>query len=258
MHSLAVIAVIISAIVNLIMIIILRRHIAAKRGLLAAQELERDVRSQEMDVLQKEVQRNTLEEITLEMHDNFGSIISTMSVELHLALRDATGEHKERLESIKELNGQLLREVRTMMKNLENRETKINLLSQVEREVSRINRSGVIGAELKVEGHQRDIPGGTALILLRVVQESLTNALQHAKATIIYVNMHFEDAGIRLEIRDNGIGFDTDAEKDTSMFGRGHGLENMRNRMRILGGNLKISSKIGEGTQILLQAPLVK
>ncbi|WP_117234633.1 cache domain-containing protein [Vibrio maerlii] len=85
-----------------------------------------------------------------------------------------------------------------------------------------------------------------ATTLYRVTQESLTNIEKHAKATAVMVSLQQLGRSLQLIIRDNGVGFSPNAQKQSS----GIGLRNMRERVEFIGGEIEISSDIGLGTEI--------
>ncbi len=85
--------------------------------------------------------------------------------------------------------------------------------------------------------------------LYRILQEALQNTVKHAKAKNVSIRMKPTTDGILVEIRDNGIGFDTENIK------RGLGLKGMESRVRKIGGSLLISSQPEKGTLIRLEVP---
>ena len=84
---------------------------------------------------------------------------------------------------------------------------------------------------------------------MRIVREGVTNAVRHAHASDITVELTAE-RGIRLTIADNGIGFDP-----ATVSRGGFGLRSMRERARAAGGDLEYSSRPGAGTQIEVMLP---
>lgn len=87
----------------------------------------------------------------------------------------------------------------------------------------------------------------SALHLINIVREGLSNALRHSRATRITVSLGRLIGSIRLTIIDNGIGFNP-----KSVQGVGHGLENMAARAQKVGGLFAVRSEPGKGTRILL------
>jgi signal transduction histidine kinase len=95
------------------------------------------------------------------------------------------------------------------------------------------------------------LPSRTQAEVLRIVQEALTNVRQHADATIVGVRLVIRENGLTLRIADNGRGFDPDGETP----GR-YGLLSMRERATIINGRLDIRSSRGDGTTVVLTAPI--
>lgn len=96
------------------------------------------------------------------------------------------------------------------------------------------------------------LPSGIEDHLFRILQESLSNTLRHAKATQVVVKLFTLQGQVRMRITDDGIGFDPDGKKWTS-----YGLRSMRERVAEVGGSMEIYSAIGKGTQIEVRIPLV-
>ena len=101
-------------------------------------------------------------------------------------------------------------------------------------------------------GAARRLPPETENNLLRIGQEALTNVLKHAQASMVGVELVFEEERVQLSILDDGQGFDPEFKTT----GRGFGLVSMRERARAIGGELTLLSRAGGGTQVLVTVPL--
>src|SRR5262249_39333087 len=88
--------------------------------------------------------------------------------------------------------------------------------------------------------------------LFRIVQESLTNIVRHANATHVDIILELEKDRLRLEIRDNGVGFDQAQMKDPYSLG----LLGMRERALLLDGQFEIWGSPGKGTRVSVAMPL--
>jgi signal transduction histidine kinase/ligand-binding sensor domain-containing protein len=112
------------------------------------------------------------------------------------------------------------------------------------------------GVEINVDvsGPQRQLPEEMEQHLLRIAQEAVTNVLKHAGASRIWIKLHSEARRLYLRIVDNGHGFDQAGA--FSAMGGHFGLIGMRERAERLGGELKLASHPGEGTQVEVSAPL--
>ncbi|MDH4212211.1 MAG: sensor histidine kinase [candidate division WOR-3 bacterium] len=96
----------------------------------------------------------------------------------------------------------------------------------------------------------------TRVILFQSVRELLTNVVKHARASEVMVSVFKDDNTIRIEVKDNGNGFNHRILEQKSKKNEGFGLFNLRERLRHMRGKLQISSKVGQGTSVALVAPL--
>ncbi|MEX2547714.1 MAG: sensor histidine kinase [Chloroflexota bacterium] len=111
-------------------------------------------------------------------------------------------------------------------------------------------RSGV-RADLAVADLPAALEPRTQVEVLRILQEALTNVRKHADATVVRVNAEAADGNIRLTVIDNGRGFRPD---ETS--GEGLGVQGMKERARLMGGDLIVSSEPSGGTAVHLEVPI--
>ena len=98
-------------------------------------------------------------------------------------------------------------------------------------------------------------PQSVESVFYRFAQESLTNAVRHARATEVTIRFHRDPAALCCRIRDNGIGFDT-KRVSTTVGESGFGLTGIRERAQSLGGTLFIDSAIGAGTELAVSIPV--
>ncbi len=105
-----------------------------------------------------------------------------------------------------------------------------------------------IKTALEVEGEEA-LSGDVEAMLYRVAQEALNNALKHAQAERVRVRLRQNGRRVALEVEDNGVGFDPEAVRGQG----GFGLRSMEERVSRLGGKLKVQSRPGSGTTILVE-----
>jgi signal transduction histidine kinase len=106
-----------------------------------------------------------------------------------------------------------------------------------------------IKASLTVKG-TLDIPLDLKQTIYRIMQEALANAARHSSAEKVIVSIQQSEERIEIMIQDNGIGFTIQNHYD------GIGLESMRERAESLGGDITITSEVGEGTKITTSFPI--
>jgi signal transduction histidine kinase len=109
--------------------------------------------------------------------------------------------------------------------------------------------SGLEDATFGLDGTPRPLPMPTEVVLLRVCQEALSNVRKHAGARSAAVRLGYDQAAVRLEVSDDGAGF------DPASVGGGFGLRGMRARVSEAGGTLTVDSEPGAGTRVSVTVP---
>jgi signal transduction histidine kinase len=112
-----------------------------------------------------------------------------------------------------------------------------------------------IGAELGITarfelcGPARPLPANAEVVLLRAAQEALANVRKHARAADVLVTLSYQPRAVRLDIRDDGAGF------DPGQVNGGYGLRGMRSRILQVGGSLLVRTRPGVGTALSVEVP---
>ena len=107
-----------------------------------------------------------------------------------------------------------------------------------------------LGLDFVVDGPPRPIDPHTSKVILRVTREAITNAVRHANATRLRVRLSFDPHVVRLSVRDDGIGFTV--HRDFRAYGHHWGLRGMWERAAQIGAALRVNSKPGAGTEVVL------
>jgi signal transduction histidine kinase len=128
----------------------------------------------------------------------------------------------------------------------------LGLADALRAECERFARKESIPVEVKLERVPERIAPDTGLCLFRVAQEALRNVARHARARSTAVSLRPVDGGLQLAVTDNGTGFDPRQPRPRPSLG----LASMKERVRLLDGELDIESIPGQGTTILAWVPL--
>jgi len=115
-----------------------------------------------------------------------------------------------------------------------------------------VRRDGVIGVDLDLPAERIDLPAHARGEILQITREALSNTARHAHASSALVSLRRADGSLRLELSDDGSGFDTSVGSPAGH----HGLANMRDRAEALGGTFELQSG-STGTTIIVNVPLV-
>lgn len=187
-----------------------------------------------------------------ELHDTLGhSFISLiMSLDASIALLDHnTAEVKDRLIRLRALAERNLNEMRSIVHEISD-EGESNLIQQVESLVVSFREHTGTDVALSLIGTEPTMHFEVRQTILRVIQESFTNALKHGKASQLHLELRFSESNVQLFIRNNGKPFDK--------LEYGFGLTTMKQRVEKLGGNLFVSSGVGTATltEVRCEIPL--
>jgi signal transduction histidine kinase len=109
-----------------------------------------------------------------------------------------------------------------------------------------------IAADVHVGGMTIDrLPAAVETTVYRIVQEAMTNVARHAAAGTVSVVLHSPPAMVTAIIEDDGCGFTVEGD-----YGRGLGIQSMRERAALLNGTVEIESSPGRGTSVFVRIPL--
>jgi signal transduction histidine kinase len=122
----------------------------------------------------------------------------------------------------------------------------------VRRLTERFGAETGLSVDLDAAGDFAGLAREQEVVVLRAAQEALANVRRHARAHQVTVLLIADELGVRVEVRDDGVGFaPVDAEAE-----RGFGLAGMRGRVREVGGDLDVASAPGRGTRVTVRVPL--
>ena len=130
----------------------------------------------------------------------------------------------------------------------------LGLTDALKAECERFSRHESIVVETKLEDVPPSIPLDVGLCLFRVTQEALRNIARHSRAVTARVSVRSLDGGLYLAVSDTGIGFDPTKHRHRPSLG----LASMRERVRLVGGELDVESSPGHGTTIMAWVPLME
>ena len=196
------------------------------------------------------------ERIAQELHDNIIQSIYSVGLGLDEAQR-LTQKNPERVQdrlhvAVQSLNG-IIRDVRAFLvglepKGLEGYELKAALKSVLL--TTGEDQQGRFSIQIDSSA-ARDLNSLQATEVFNIAKEAMSNSMRHAQAPLTTVSLVPRGRGVRLEVADNGSGFDP-----ARVNGEGRGLRNIQNRARNIGAQLEIISAPGQGTRLVMDIPL--
>jgi signal transduction histidine kinase len=194
--------------------------------------------------------------IARELHDVVAHAVSVMVLQVGAVrheLPEELDEDREALNGVERAGRTALTEMRRLLAAMRTDEDGAELAPQpgldgLDSLAEQVGRAG-LPVRLHVEGAPFSLPRAIDLSAYRIVQEGLTNALKHARASVADVIVRYRPDELRLEIRDDGVGA---AAND----GLGHGLVGIRERVKIYGGEMSAGTANGGGFVLSTRLPL--
>ena len=195
------------------------------------------------------------ERIGMDLHD--GIIQSIYAVELGLegaeediesdvpAAKQALGAAIDQLNSV-------IRDVRSYIFELRPAKLSYDLSDAMVRMVEEFRASTAVHLEADVAPALPQLREEQRLALFHIARDALVNAQRHARASRIVVSLHASVSAVRLLVKDDGVGFDMDAERSEEH----RGLRNMSSRAQTAGGEMTIKSQPNAGTTVAVEFPI--
>ena len=226
----------------------------AEEQLLAYQQQLRSLAS-ELSLTEERERRR----IAGELHDQIGQALALIKMKLG-ALQEALisqGDLTLQLEKIRELVEKANQATRSLTFALAPPVLyELGLEAGLEWLTENIHQQYDILTEFEGYGQPKPLNDDVRVCLFRAVRELLINVAEHAQARRAKVSIWREDDEVRIEVEDDGVGFDPSELYTPEGRTRGFGLFNIRERLEFLGGRIQLKSEQGSGTRVTLVKPL--
>jgi len=188
------------------------------------------------------------------LHAEVGQQLSLLAIELDLlcrSLADAGSEIEgDQVSRLKLLIDEITSDIHCLSDQLYSAKLQHIGLHSAIRELScQANKQAGVSINLNITDEIL-LPPDVALCAFCVIQEALNNVIQHSSAQSVWIDFALSDGTAHWRVEDDGSGFDLSAPKS------GLGLQIMRERLRMMGGNFVVDSTLGEGTRIAASVPL--
>ncbi len=199
---------------------------------------------------QIEIQEQALQNMSWELHDNIGQLLSVARMHINILGTQLTDENKEKLDDISEIVGKSLQEIRLLSKTMNTEIIQnMGLIKSIEVELERFNKLNFLVATLEVSGEERELDIKEEIILFRILQEFFSNAIKHSKAKNLAVTLRFDADQLLIKAEDDGVGF------EEGEIEKGSGLINMKSRAAIINAEFAMKSAKNKGVSLTLAYP---
>lgn len=209
--------------------------------------------SQALLQTQIEIQEQTLKTISQEIHDNVGQVLSLAKLNLGTFEDSESAYNQTKINDTKQLVSKAINDLRDLSSSLNgDKIADLGLRDAIENELKIIFNTGQFATELKITGEYYKLAPQNEMVIFRIVQESLNNAIKHSKAKQITVQIDYNKAFCKIAVVDDGKGFDALQLEATKT---GVGLHNMKSRATLIGAHFSIDASINNGTKVFIELP---
>lgn len=204
----------------------------------------------EISKTQMEITEQALKNISWELHDNVGQLLSIAKMQLNILHSKVDTGYKKEIDDVGRLVGESLTEIRLLSRTL-NPETilSMGLREAVRTELERFDKLKFVKTDLTVEGNEQGVELRDEIIIFRILQEFFINVIKHSKADFLKVKLHYLSDKLVITAEDDGIGY------DPQQVVHGSGLMNMKSRADLIGATFQTETKPDHGVKMYLEYP---
>jgi signal transduction histidine kinase len=231
-----------------------RSALAINRAEMTDALREREMRIAELSGHLLTVQEEERKHISRELHDETGQAL--MVIRLYLSMLDkavTTRTTKAKIQELLEVVDRTIEGIRRIIGRLSPLVLQeLGLIAAIRKEAKDLAKSSGVNARVAVSDDVGRMAPEVEAAIYRVVQESLHNVAKHADAHAVTIEMNRRENRLCLRIEDDGVGISNVPNSQRPTFG----LAGMRERISTLGGTLRVESRKGKGTKILVSVPV--
>lgn len=225
----------------------------SKNSLEISKKYESFKQKLESQILEAEIesQENTFELISKEIHDNISQSLSLVVINLNCLSIDKEGLEFTTLKNSIEHLKKVIEDLNSLSKSLDSDLIETHgLVAACKFECARWNRLYETDVCFETIGEIKHLDKTMELFILRIIQESLNNAIKYSKASKIKTVITYSDQKITVTIEDNGVGFDLKEVLEDKTIGKRSGIKNMKQRSHMISGTFEIKTSPLNGTKI--------
>jgi len=200
------------------------------------------------------VQEEERRHLARELHDEIGQALTAAKINLQAAMEESDPAKSKRIQETAAILERLLGQVRQISLNLRPAMLDdLGLVPALRSLLDELGRRASVAVRFSAKNIPENLDPEIQTTCFRIAQEAITNAVRHAGATQIDVDLRREDGSFRLQVHDDGRGFEMPSPQSQTI---GLGLLGMKERAALVGGRTKITSAPGEGTTVDANLPL--
>jgi signal transduction histidine kinase len=242
-------------IVILLLILLFLRMQSRKNSIIAQQKIQKLEDEKKLMAAQSVMvgQEKERERIARELHDGIGVLLSTASIHFSSVEEKSDEATSEMLQKANKLLKDASREVRQISHNMmPGVLSKFGLEEAIEDLCEDVEEAGDMTVDLHLSLDEERLPENMEIMIYRIIQEMLNNAIKHAQASKVNLSLIRRDEEILIAFKDDGVGFD----EASLPHGKNLGLSGIRSRIEYMGGRIELLSQPGKGTSYSIAIPV--
>ncbi|MFY8036060.1 MAG: sensor histidine kinase [Cyclobacteriaceae bacterium] len=219
---------------------------------LRRQAMEADYQRKLLEA-QLESQERERARVSKDLHDDVGLMLQALRTTTLAVIHQAPEEDRQ---EVQQMVSEITESVRRiswdlMPSSLE----RFGLTETIDELCTRLNKRG-LPVHFSLTGVSQALSKRNEVLLYRMTQEMVNNALKHAKAAAIDVNLQWTEDQLQLQVTDNGVGFELPTSVNYSPIGSGLGLLSLKSRADLLNAQLTFEKNSPSGTRISVKFPI--
>ncbi len=201
------------------------------------------------------VQEETYETIAREIHDDISLSLTLSKLNLTTYQENTNAADLHKIDHAVELLTDTIIKLNNLSKSLHSGLVyNYGLLHAIENELMQIERSSHLKIDYSLQGDVITMTAEKETMIYRIIQETLHNIIKHARATKVFLLIHYSSVSLNISIADDGRGMEQNNPCRKTF--RGTGMINIKQRLSTIDGNLIIDSKKDKGTKINISIPI--
>jgi two-component system NarL family sensor kinase len=198
---------------------------------------------------QLEIQEQTFQYISQEIHDNIGQFLSLAKLRLNTLDFSNLRLAREHVADSTDMLTKALDDLRDLSRSLSSEIIRTNgLATAIELQIAQLKKLELPVVDYVVEGEYQFLDEQKEIFILRILQEAINNIIRHSEARRVNILLSYRDTELSLSISDNGKGFNRSAISNH----RSSGINNMTKRAKMIGAIFNVESRTGAGTTVNL------
>jgi signal transduction histidine kinase len=217
--------------------------------------------SQQREILRGELFRRVVaaqeaerQRIARDLHDETGQSLTAIGMGLRGLSGKLSARNKDALgtlHKLESLTADSLQELQRLISDLRpSHLDDLGLSATLRWYAGKIQEHSSIAVRIDILGEECNLDDAMKITIFRIIQESLNNIIKHSQASNVQIYLRFEEKNVRINVRDNGIGFDLDQVRQRRTHRPSLGLAGMEERAALLGGTVHVQSRPGYGTEV--------